>query len=480
MSDGNSASKRSNPERSALCFEFERDDEKVRVTVRRDIDPTEEKAITTSEPDARNFDDSVPEMRLSGSGSRLDDCGDRSKLNYCSSCGEPIESGRTCRRSMCPRCWQSWCLHRTISGASKIEGYRRYQVASRVPNPKYHHLVASLPNSFRVDSKNPIDRVIEILKVLLKKINVDSGMIIYHPYRIVEAYRGDVVGHDSGSGDMTWADVLSRIESDDWPWEAIRDEFLTFAPHFHIIANSEFVQGGAVTEEIEEQTGIVFHRITQGADSSVSLYDMEDLCSATAYSLSHAGLLWDEDNEEYRAVTRYFGEVANFDPAERVVSDIDDVTREISADVLGVDFRRGRCSEEVDDTIEPNTSTGTGYLPQPSRRVTAGGADDRDLGPSATPSLSSGSGSGSEELAADGGWEATSGVSPGFLDDPTETEEQREEWETTRCGGEIKPISEAPQQLEDGDWCVEIGRKAESKLREAVHEWREMGRPPPD
>jgi hypothetical protein len=329
-----------------------------------------------------------------------------------------------------------------------------------------------------VDSENPIDRVIEIVKVLLMKVNVESGMIIYHPYRIVEAYRGDVVGHESGTGDMTWADVLSRIESDDWSWEAVRDEFLTFAPHFHVIANSEFVQCGAVTEEIEEKTGIVIHRITQGEDSSVSLYDTEDLCSATAYSLSHAGLSWDEDNEEFRAVTRYFGEVANFSPAERVVDEIDDMTREISADVLGVDFRRGRCAAEVDDTVESNTSTGAGYLPTPSQSVSTGAADSRDLGPSATPSL--GLRSGSEEIAADGGWEATRGVSPAFLDDPTETEAPREDWETTRCGGEIRPISKAPQQLNDDKWCAKIGPRMESKLREAVDEWRQMGRPPPD
>ena len=478
MSDGNSASNRSNPGRSALCFEFSRDGESIRVKVRRDVDPTEEAAITTSEPDGRDFGDSVPEMRLPGSGSRLDDCGDRARLNYCSSCGSTIESGRTCRRSMCPRCWQSWCLYRTISGASKIEGFRRYQVASGVPKPKYHHLVASLPRSFRVDAKNPIDRVIEILKVLLLKINVDTGMIIYHPYRIVEAYRGDVMGHESGTGDMTWADVLSRMESDDWSWEAIRNEFLTFAPHFHIIANSDFAQCGAITKGIEEQTGIVIHRITKGEDSSVSLYDMDDLCSATAYSLSHAGLSWDKDNEEYRAVTRYFGEVANFDPSDGVVDDIDGVARGISADVLGVDFDRGTCSETASDTAGlSNTGTGAGYLPNPSRRVVEM-SDPRDLGPSATPSI--GDGAGSDGVAADGGWEATRGVSPAFLDDPNEVETPHEDRQKSRCRGEIRPISEAPRQLDNDEWCAEIGRDAESTLREAVQEWKEMGRPLPD
>lgn len=63
-------------------------------------------------------------------------------------------------------------------------------------------------------------------------------------------------GHESGEGDMQWADILEKAESDDWTWEAIREEFLVDGPYFHAMVNADFVQGGAVTEAIEEQTGM--------------------------------------------------------------------------------------------------------------------------------------------------------------------------------------------------------------------------------
>ena len=52
-------------------------------------------------------------------------------------------------------------------------------------------------------------------------MNVSTGYIVYHPYRIATEHRGAVNGHDSGDGSLTWKDVLLLIETEGW--DAVRD-----------------------------------------------------------------------------------------------------------------------------------------------------------------------------------------------------------------------------------------------------------------
>lgn len=41
---------------------------------------------------------------------------------------------------------------------------------------------------------------------------------------------------------MGWKDILEMIEGDTWTWEAIRDEFLVYSPHFHLLFLSNTVE----------------------------------------------------------------------------------------------------------------------------------------------------------------------------------------------------------------------------------------------
>ncbi|MFC5973676.1 hypothetical protein ACFPYI_20290, partial [Halomarina salina] len=280
-------------EKGALCFEFERDGEESRVRIAQTQDPHLD-AITTDEPDGRNYDDALPELPIPGSGRMGTNCGEEVPALFCPSdgCGSVYHVGHTCRKSRCPRCWKSWDFQRAKTVTSKLEALRRYRYASGDTEQKFHHLTVSFRDSTRFDSDTPVDRAAEVVKLLSHQVNVQTGYLMLHPYRIKEEYRGDVNGHESGDGDLTWKDIYGLV--DDLGWDAVGEEYLVYAPHFHVIALSEFVQCGAVTEAIEEETGVVVHRVTKGADSSVSMYNLEDLCRVAAYSISHLGLQHDD------------------------------------------------------------------------------------------------------------------------------------------------------------------------------------------
>jgi hypothetical protein len=466
-----------------MVFEWtDADGDTHRMRLDPSLDPSDPGWLTEIERDARSFEDSLPELQLPGTGKEYDDCGDELPVVFCTDCLEREWAGRSCRRSACPRCNESWAFNRAKTDASKSDALRRKKNVEQNTNKnKQHHVVVSLSHSLRFDSAQPLNRAKELAKVLLTGIDLDAGTLYYHPWRIAKAYRGDVAGHSSGDGDLTWADILRKLDSDSWSWEAVRDEFLVFAPHFHAIGNSRFVQGGAVTDAISEQTGIVIHRITK-PESSVSIYDKEDLCRATAYCRTHTGLQWDEENEEFRAAVWRYGESANLDPSDAVCDEIDQVARDVSNDVLGVDFRRSGCSarvtpdgETTDDPADPERPVSA---PEPVS-LSAGPTDDRSLGPSQTDLDSSAAG----RLLPDGGsmWDETVGVSPSFLEDPSETEgvpDDRDQ-ETARCGGEMIPMMYAPQYIGDDDLRDEMPGRVEALERD-YQLWQDAGGPPPD
>lgn len=490
--DGTSRRQRSSSA-SPICFEYTDDDgENHRKRLDPSKDPSHPGWLTEVERDAREFDAALPKLRLPGTGDRLPDCGDDMPVVFCSDCMGSEWAGRTCRRSACPRCNESWAFNGAKTDASKAEALRRKRnVVQNSNRNKQHHLVFSAPRSLRFDSKEPLKRGKELVKALAGKIDLDAGTIYYHPWRIVEAYRGDVAGHASGSGDMTWADILSKIENDNgWSWDAIKHEFLVFAPHFHVIGTSRFVQGGATTDEISQKTGFVTHRITK-EDSKVSIYDQGDLCRATAYCRTHTGLAWDVDNENFRAATWRFGESANLSPSKQVREEIDAIMRSVSMDVLGVNFERSDCSAKVTlgsdgDESDAETPSHISASPSPASASpvssASGPSDTRSLGPSQSdfgpsrPDLLSG------RILTDGGstWDETAGVVPEFLGDPSEIEGVEErEVEKERCGGEMIPMMYAPQYFEDSDLADEMPERV-ATLREDYKIWQDGGGPPPD
>lgn len=346
--------------KSALVFEFERDGEQHRVKLRRDVEPGNAHDIpvlTQVSTTARTYDDPIPTLPLPGSGETNDDCGKAIPALLCPTrgCGKVYEPGRTCRRSRCPRCWQSWAFQRAVQRGAQLESLARTRGADN-PRVKLHHLTCSFRPSTRFNSCQPLDRAIEVVKQLALMVAMDTGVLIYHPYRIAMASRGDVTGHPAGAGDLTWPDIFEKIEDDRWDWDAVQTEFLSYHPHFHIIGLADYVQTATVGPDIEAKSGVVLHRITEDS-SAVSIYDLEALCRAMAYSISHAGLRRNDENESWTAVIRPFGQVANFSAYSNVMAETKATMREVAHDVLGVAFPEPRCSAVDDDEAAPTNHT---------------------------------------------------------------------------------------------------------------------------
>lgn len=299
----------------------------------------------------------LPELPVPASGQEKEDCGDPWPARFCERCGSPAWIGKLCERSICPRCWESWARNQATEITSKLKGRLSYEKA-KLPKDrdlgiKAHHVTASVPHDFLMRRSDPLDAAFEIVKELLVEVGAFEGSIIYHPWRIAKEHRGDVLGHSSGSGEKTWADILGLIEKIGWP--KVQEKYLVFAPHFHCIVLSRYVDG-TITPAIEEQSGWVVHRIASD-ESGVSIGNLKDMASVAAYTLSHSGISETADGR-MQAEYRYFGEVADFEPTDGVRRDAKAAVNAISEQVLGVRFGGGRCSESEQNV--GNAGTGTG------------------------------------------------------------------------------------------------------------------------
>ena len=464
-----------------------------RVRLAKDVDPIHADSITVSEPDGHAYEDAPPGLPIAGSGERYESCGEDVPLKYCEDCGSPTWVGNTCRRSRCPRCWQSWVFQRGIEAATAVDGTRRKRQYERSGHQKNHHVVISPSAGITFNSEDPADRLMEAGKILLGHVNADTGYLVYHPWRIKPEYRGEVRGHNSGEGDMQWKDIL------DMPPEE-RGEYLVHSPHLHAFVVSENVQTETVAPALSEETGMVIHRITQSEESNVSLYDMEDLVAAVAYSLSHAGLSVDsaaDGSTQVKANT--FGETAQIERRESVRSEAEAAMREVAGDVLGVSFRKRSCQEPVSDGPErgdmnnSEDSDDSEDLPLSVQALTnadesetpEGGAPEASVAMTSPPSPDE-LGSGSSDdfgFGSSGGPEARGVPSLQSADgdmDGSDHEDHGHEEETEVCGGDLVGMWTAPESLDDDEWRESIGSKMERELRDALDEWRDLGEPRPE
>lgn len=465
MSAGSTSSRSRMRSRGGICFERDDADSRRRVTIREDVDPSASDHITSREPDGRTFDDELPRGPIPGTGELGDDCGEDVPL-FCKSadCGDVSWVGSTCRRSRCPRCWQSWAFHRAKKWCGKFEGLRSERPKTAKGGPFFHHVTVSMAEiGLRFDSDDALNRGFDVVKVLLQKVFVDTGLIVYHPWRIAEEHRGEVMGHDSGDGDLTWNDVLELAESEGRDWKELADEYLVYAPHFHAIVLADMVSG-AVTEAVEAETGIVIHRITPG-DSNVSIYGIEELAKVTAYCLSHAGLM--ESGSGHRVAMRGFGELHNYGAPMWAEQKAVEALRDVSYQVLGVDFQRPTCDAPApeNDAHEGGDECGCDH-PHP---------DPRRTGPSPAP-LAAPSRSGSPSSSAAVASTPSVAVDGG---DP-EGRSPSPEGSGGCCGAPLLPIWKAPDYLEDDDWIESIGASAEEQLRDAYEDWTSKGKPRPE
>ena len=410
------------------------------------------------------LDDRLPERSLPGDpGTKYDDCGSDIPAFACEDCGSPVYVGRTCGNPTCERGWASAVKSKTVRSAGKLEGMRRDLYVNHHNERKqvdFNHVVASLPELL-VDSEEPVDHALKILKVLLeKKWGIKGFLAIYHPYRIKDEYRKDQYEHGGadGQGDMTWKDVLN---SDD-PYQ-----YLKFQPHFHLFfAARRYAFDYSVTEAVERETGWVFHRIEKD-DSSVSVYDLEDLTHQLCYCYSHAGVHERDARDEL--TSRMKGDLHNIYVPDGVEEQATAAFCDAAPKLLGVRFNN---MEESSCEAEKCDCDGECHC-----------EDDHPL----------------HELYdqwADGtnrvdGSEATSSAAPSF-DDPSPPSDATNQDSTgdsstssssrsvptpvvtgggEACGGDIIPIREAGCLLDDEEWCKQA-RYSEA-LELAFDEWED-------
>lgn len=439
-----------------------------------------------------NLENRLPELPLPGQDSRqYEDCGDDIPVFACEDCGSPVYVGRTCSSPLCSRDWAAAVKSKTVRTAGKLWAMQQVLNHRHHEDIDQNHVIASMPD-FLVDSDDPIDRALLVLKTLLAEHwGIENFCAVYHPYRIKQEHRKDQYEHggESGDGDMTWKDVLNA----DSP-----KEYIYHSPHFHIFFPAKRRQFDySVATHVQAISGWSFHRITKGgeeSDSNISVSDLDDLVHQLTYCFSHAGIQQKADRHEL--TSRLKGEIHNLyvpdDISDRILASFCSASQRL----LGVGFANlanAACSEEVSSSDVNQDSDKTGQrsikvneesrnhplddvfgdvgvsIPESNGGATSPGIDlrtadgsqgrhNRDDGTTqTTPSKSSGS---SVEGSQDDCRESSS-ESP-VVDD------------RTACGGDLVPMHEARSLLDDSSWC----RQAEhvAGLRAAVKEWEAISR----
>jgi hypothetical protein len=449
-----------------------------------------------------NPTDSLPKLELPGRGDLArDDCGKDIPAFGClgdNGCGKPIYVGRTCSNPTCERDWPAAVKRKVIRGGGKLEGLRRalYARYDGTKDIDFNHVVASPPDGFAVDSEEPLKRTLLIIKTLLeKKWGIDGFLAILHPYRIKKEYRKDQYEHggEEGEGSMTWSDVLTS----DNPYK-----YLKFEPHFHLFfpaprASFDY----SVAEAVEDETGWLFHRITKGEDSNVSVEDLDDLIHQLTYCFSHTGVRIIGSRDEL--ASRMKGDLHNCYIPDGVEDECLARFCDAAPKLLGVQFanlNNATCDAEVSadpdtDFDESSSASDCSCSDHDTNGDTSGRHPLHDVwNPDAGVGSSHSSGSdpwGTEfdSVAGDGDgsrdeWGDEEEPSPttgtastsAALNAAERVDSQEADSpvvdDRERCGGTLEPMHEAGDRLEDEEWC----RQAEyvSGLRDAYAEWQDL------
>lgn len=455
-----------------------------------------ERETTRSNPSER-----LPELELPGNrGLKEDDCGEEIPVFACNQCGKPKYLGRCCASPICKRDWPAAVKRKATRLAGKLDALRRKIYASYdgKKDVDLNHVIASLPG-FLVDSESPMRRAYLVLKTLLEENwHIEGFAAVYHPYRIKKEYRKDQYEHNGeyGEGDMTWSDVLA---SDDL------QKYVKYSPHFHLFfpairKSFDYM----VAESVAKQSGWVFHRITQGEDSNISVHDLEDLVYQVTYTFSHAGVNeWSADRAELTSVMK--GDLHNMWVSKKIQSECMSHFCQAAPKLLGTQFADlddTTCDAELSrDTIDERDSLTRGTKTSEETVSEDLPVEDRQHDRTPTKSVAGIQHNEKSELEPVGGnhecgfsessptdsavqdsdsqtpsdnmnstnpplvsSETTTDSNENFDDDTPPFIDQR-----SQCGGELILMREAAELLSDFEWC----RKAPhvSGLRAAVREW---------
>lgn len=275
-------------------------------------------------------------------------------------CGHRADVGRTCGRSMCPRCGAAWVAKRATNIVKNIWGAAKMKDGSQ----KLHHVVLSPPPGMMVDSTDWYESCMARISDWMEEIDMD-GIVLPHPYS------GDHEGtfaenHQDDRGE--WKKRLFSGRN----WHGDVREELKHRPHFHVIGAAEWVPGGDVTDAVYNRTkpsenaehGWVTKRITQRNGSPISLGSIQNLARAVTYSLSHCVIDTTGEKNQYLHKKRGSAYHANDRHEGKARKAIHDVI----GDTLGIDWTDVGCygRTPADDADAPTS-------------VATTAEDDRDL-----------------------------------------------------------------------------------------------------
>lgn len=414
--------------------------------------------------------DRLPTGDLPGSPGRArDDCGEDRPAFACDSCGRPVYVGRTCGSPACERCWAAAVKKKLTRYSGKLARHKWLQYdRGDGRNVDYNHVIASLP-SVRVDSEQPIQRVLKIVQEILRRNwGIEDFAWIYHERRIKKEYRKDLLDHpgEDGEGDMSWKDVLTAEE---------REKYTYYAPHFHLFFPAYRRQFDySVSEAVEERTGWLFHRVED--DDNISIEDLDDLVHQMTYCLSHAHVGTNGPRTELS--TGLKGELHNLDPAHSKENEILSSFCAAAPKLLGVQFanlNQATCEAEVpvdgdddQDGAREADRDGAGDRPdrdgdqEADRADHAGGGggggggsghDPRSLSPSSAREFDHPDDWADDLPSRAGQSESTVEAAPGETDDVDGEPDAPAADEVQECGGALEPMHEAKHLLEDAEWC---------------------------
>jgi hypothetical protein len=374
-----------------------------------------------------------------GFGTKLDDCGD-DIVHFCTGCGAKTTIGRTCKRSVCPRCAPRWVVDRADPRLARLQSVCKTMGSLLGCSIKKHHVVLSPPDDWYLYADDPLDRTFSVVKEILKLLQCE-GIICYHGWAGIEE-------DDRGA----WKERLFEGRS----WDDDVKHELMERPHFHAIVASPFVAGGEVTKRVEKETGWIIERIADD-DSGKSIPDLPAAARVLTYALSHTSILvGNGDNDENIAQIRTFGKhwhgskdtnqvnvyKSTRRRAERAV-------REAAPKTLGISPSGIRCETPVPEDEQSDHSVDLHDL-----------YNDRDSTSSETGEHSDCSGDCEESHTA--------------------SETGGEQDDMAVCKAPLKHIKHADEYLDDEEWAEEA--RFVEQLEREWNDWRDsltLDRPPP-
>lgn len=459
-------------------------------------------------------------------GNARDDCGESHPF-LCNECGHSVEFGRTCSQSVCGRCGVAWVRDTAINKSAKTRRVRKekdWNTHDR-EHQKLHHGVLSAPLSWYADLakngytlKEAQKKTKAVVKDVLDELRA-PGVLVRHSYRGARD-DGSIKSENDDRG--AWKERLNS----DREWYGDVREQLAWMPHYHIIAVADYLKGGDLTNDVEEATGWVFHRIAN-EETSVSLETDAAMARALTYCLSHADIdvrdgynrscVWEIgsfEGDPIKSTNRFSAQPADLSWADACV-------RKIAPEVLGLSSGSTDCGATIPPVDEPDelarriieelypqdeppeaistdavlhhvhegnisvdVSTNSGGGGNVTVRDAFGTTVDNgwggfDAGTWSTPSSSSASTTPIESPLANDAHTDCAGNCDGNHDtdadqqlhDHDHDRDDDQDNEETECDGKLIPLGEARAQglLDDPEWCRDAAHVDEA--RETDLEW---------